>query len=94
MRNYSQPRGAGSGAGSDLKHRISLPAAELKHMRCDASQTGFDFSGEGTFGSKLQPATKEQTDYDMKSSGNVPAARIGGEIRHGRIRVAGGAAED
>jgi 2-methylcitrate dehydratase len=50
----------------DIKHRNSLAAADVEHVRCDIFQTGFDIAGGGSFGSKDHPQTKEQADYNLK----------------------------
>ena len=54
------------GAVLDIKHRNSLAAADVEHVRCDIFQTGFDIAGGGSFGSKDHPQTKEQADYNLK----------------------------
>ena len=50
----------------DIKHRNSLAAADVEHVRCDIFETGFDIAGGGSFGSKDHPQTKEQADYNLK----------------------------
>ena len=50
----------------DLKRRNGLAAAGVEHVRCDIFQTGFDIAGGGGFGSKDDPQTKEQGDYNLK----------------------------
>jgi 2-methylcitrate dehydratase len=49
-----------------LKRDNGLAAEEVKAVRCDIFQSGFDIAGGGAFGSKDRPQTKEQADYNLK----------------------------
>ncbi|ODM79879.1 2-methylcitrate dehydratase [Bradyrhizobium elkanii] len=49
-----------------LKRDNGLGAKDVKHVRCDIFQTGYDIAGGGAFGPKDDPQTKEQADYNLK----------------------------
>jgi 2-methylcitrate dehydratase len=49
-----------------LKREHRLMAKDIKSVRCDVFQTGYDIAGGGAFGSKNAPRTKEQADYNLK----------------------------
>jgi len=49
-----------------LKRENGLKADRIQSIRCDIFQTGYDIAGGGAFGSKDQPQTKEQADYNLK----------------------------
>jgi 2-methylcitrate dehydratase len=46
------------------KHRVS--SEDVEAITCDIFQTGYDIAGGGGFGSKDEPQTKEQADYNLK----------------------------
>ncbi|MGY4573638.1 MmgE/PrpD family protein [Bradyrhizobium sp. USDA 3256] len=49
-----------------LKRDNALSTDRIESVRCDIFQTGYDIAGGGAFGSKDQPQTKEQADYNLK----------------------------
>jgi 2-methylcitrate dehydratase len=49
-----------------LKHEHGLTAEDIESIHCDVFQTGYDIAGGGAFGSKANPRTKEQADYNLK----------------------------
>jgi 2-methylcitrate dehydratase len=49
-----------------LKRDNGLTANDVKGVRCDIFQSGYDIAGGGAFGSKDDPQTKEQADYNLK----------------------------
>jgi 2-methylcitrate dehydratase len=49
-----------------LKREHRLTANDIKSVRCDVFQTGYDIAGGGAFGSKADPRTKEQADYNLR----------------------------
>lgn len=49
-----------------LKRDNGLVAKDIERVRCDIFQTGYDIAGGGAFGSKDDPSTKEQADYNLK----------------------------
>jgi 2-methylcitrate dehydratase len=49
-----------------LKRGNNLTAKDVKHVRCDIFQTGYDIAGGGAFGPKDNPRTKEQADYNLR----------------------------
>jgi 2-methylcitrate dehydratase len=53
-------------AALDLKRRHGVSAGDVEQVTCDIFQTGYDIAGGGSFGSKDQPRTKEQADYNLK----------------------------
>jgi len=50
----------------DLKRKNGLSANDVDEITCDIFQTGYDIAGGGGFGSKDDPQTKEQADYNLK----------------------------
>ena len=52
------------------------PAVE--HVRCDIFESGWDFAGGGSYGSKDHPLTKEQGDYNLKYL--IAAALLDGQV--------------
>jgi 2-methylcitrate dehydratase len=50
----------------DLKRKHKLTSDDIEEITCDIFQTGFDIAGGGGFGSKDDPRTKEQADYNLK----------------------------
>jgi 2-methylcitrate dehydratase len=49
-----------------LKRSHGVSAGDVERVTCDIFQTGYDIAGGGGFGSKDQPRTKEQADYNLK----------------------------
>jgi 2-methylcitrate dehydratase len=62
----------------DLRRTYNLKPEEVKHVRCDIFQAGFDFAGGGNYGSKDHPWTKEQGDYNLKYL--ISAALLDGSV--------------
>jgi 2-methylcitrate dehydratase len=50
----------------ELKRDNGLTAEDVKSVRCDIFQSGYDIAGGGAFGPKDNPQTKEQADYNLK----------------------------
>ncbi|MFM0339409.1 MmgE/PrpD family protein [Paraburkholderia fungorum] len=50
----------------ELKRTHELAADDIDEVQCDIFQSGFDIAGGGSFGSKDNPQTKEQADYNLK----------------------------
>jgi 2-methylcitrate dehydratase len=49
-----------------LKRDNALQANDIRAVKCDIFQTGYDIAGGGGFGPKDNPRTKEQADYNLK----------------------------
>jgi 2-methylcitrate dehydratase len=52
--------------------------ADVEHVRCDIFESGWDFAGGGSYGSKDHPLTKEQGDYNLKYL--IAAALLDGQV--------------
>jgi 2-methylcitrate dehydratase len=50
----------------ELKRKHGLASEDVEEVQCDIFQSGFDIAGGGSFGSKDNPQTKEQADYNLK----------------------------
>ena len=49
-----------------LKRTHGITAEDVEEVVCDIFQMGYDIAGGGAFGSKDDPQTKEQADYNLK----------------------------
>jgi 2-methylcitrate dehydratase len=75
-----------------LKRQHALHADQIDSVLCDTFQTGFDIAGGGAFGSKDQPRTKEQADYNMKYL--IAAALLDGQVGPEQLEEARVRADD
>jgi NAD(P)-dependent dehydrogenase (short-subunit alcohol dehydrogenase family) len=79
----------------DLRRPNDLTGAEVKSVRCDIFQTGFDIGGGGSFGAKDHPRTKEQADYNLKYL--IAAALLDNQVGPAQLepsRIQAGDAQD
>ncbi len=66
------------------KHRLS--ADDVGRVECAIFQTGYDIAGGGSFGSKDEPQTKEQADYNLKYL--IAAALLDGQVGPAQLEAA------
>lgn len=62
----------------DVMRSYNVTAAEVERVQCDIFQSGYDIAGGGRYGSKDNPQTKEQGDYNLKYL--ISAALLDGQV--------------
>jgi 2-methylcitrate dehydratase len=75
-----------------LKRDNGVVAEDVESVRCDIFQSGFDIAGGGAFGSKDEPQTKEQADYNLKYL--IAAALLDDEVGPAQLEQSRVQAED
>ena len=70
----------------ELKRKHRLLADDVDRVECAIFQTGYDIAGGGSFGSRENPQTKEQADYNLKYL--IAAALLDGQVGPAQLEAA------